>query len=96
MSYVYNEVNTSFVIFLKHCLRGLGAGCSKVGCSESNKEHSLYWESHSVVNSLHERVGHSVMSTCSPPGSSLHEILQARILEWIAIPFSRGSSQLRD
>ena len=28
---------------------------------------------------------------CSPPGSSFHEILQARILEWVAIPFSRGS-----
>ena len=32
----------------------------------------------------------------SPPGSSVHGILQARILEWIAIPFSRGSSQTRD
>ena len=28
---------------------------------------------------------------CSPPGSSVHGILQARILEWIAIPFSSGS-----
>ena len=28
----------------------------------------------------------------SPPGSSVHGILQARILEWVAIPFSRGSS----
>ena len=28
----------------------------------------------------------------SPPGSSVHGILQARILEWLAIPFSRGSS----
>ena len=33
---------------------------------------------------------------CSPPGSSVHGILQARILEWVAIPSSRGSSQLRD
>ena len=33
---------------------------------------------------------------CSPPGSSVHGILQARILEWVAIPFSRESSQLRD
>ena len=33
---------------------------------------------------------------CSPPGSSLHGILQARMLEWIAIPFSRGSSRARD
>ena len=28
----------------------------------------------------------------SPPGSSVHGILQVRILEWVAIPFSRGSS----
>ena len=33
---------------------------------------------------------------CSPPGSSVHGILQARILEWVAISFSRGSSQPRD
>ena len=32
---------------------------------------------------------------CSPPGSSIHGILQARILEWVAIFFSRGSSQPR-
>ena len=31
----------------------------------------------------------------SPPGSSVHAILQARILEWVAISFSRGSSQPR-
>ena len=29
---------------------------------------------------------------CSPPGSSVHEILQARILEWVATPCSRKSS----
>ena len=33
---------------------------------------------------------------CSPPGSPVHEIPQARILEWVAISFSRGSSQIRD
>ena len=33
---------------------------------------------------------------CSLPGSSVHGILQARILEWVAIPFSRGSSWPRD
>ena len=32
----------------------------------------------------------------SPPGSSVPGILQARILEWVAIPFSKGSSQPRD
>ena len=32
----------------------------------------------------------------SPPGSSVHGILQARILEWVAMPFSRGSSWPQD
>ena len=33
---------------------------------------------------------------CSLPFSSICGILQARILEWVAIPFSRGPSQTRD
>jgi len=33
---------------------------------------------------------------CSLPGSSVHGILQARILQWVAMPSSRGSSQPRD
>ena len=34
---------------------------------------------------------HSNLMNYSPPGSSVHGILQARILEWVAIPFSKGS-----
>ena len=46
-------------------------------------------------------VSRSVMSNClwshgSPPCSSVYGILQARILEWVATPFSKGSSQPRD
>ena len=33
---------------------------------------------------------------CSPPGSSVHEIPQARILEWVAAPSSRGLSRPRN
>ena len=33
---------------------------------------------------------------CRPPGSSVHGILQSRILEWVAMPFSGGSSSSRD
>ena len=33
---------------------------------------------------------------CHPAGSSVHGVLQARILEWVAMPSSRGSSQPRD
>ena len=41
------------------------------------------------------------LTSCNPmdgnlPGSSVHGILQVRILEWVAIPFSRGSSRPRD
>ena len=41
------------------------------------------------------------LTLCDPmdgslPGSSVHGISQARVLEWVAIPFSRGSSQPRD
>ena len=33
---------------------------------------------------------------CSPLGSSAHGVLEARIQEWVAISFSRGSFQTRD
>ena len=33
---------------------------------------------------------------CSLPGSAIHGILQARILEWVTVPFSRGSSSPRN
>ena len=33
---------------------------------------------------------------CTLPSSAVHEILQANILEWVAFPFSKGSSQTRD
>ena len=39
---------------------------------------------------------HSVMSVCDPMDYTLHGILQVKILEWIAFPFSRGSSQPND
>ena len=38
----------------------------------------------------------SDLMDCSLPGSSVHGISKARILEWVAISFSRGSSQARD
>ena len=46
-------------------------------------------------------VAQACPTLCSPvkyslQGSSVHGILQARILEWVAIPFSRGSSRNRD
>ena len=39
---------------------------------------------------------HSQVTLCDPKDCTVHGILQARILEWVAFPFSRGSSQPRD
>ena len=43
----------------------------------------------------HSVVSDSVPMDCGPPGSSVHGILQARILEWVAMPFPRASSRPR-
>ena len=53
------------------------------------------------LNGKSAKITQSCLTLCnlrdySPPGCSVHGILQARILEWVAIPFSRGSSPLRD
>ena len=45
---------------------------------------------------MHAKLLQSCPTLYDQPGSSVHGILQARILEWIAMPYSRGSSQLRD
>jgi len=47
------------------------------------------------------KVAQSCPTLCNPmdyslPGASVHEILQARMLQWVAVSFSRGSSQPRD
>ena len=50
---------------------------------------------------IESEVAQSCLTLCDPmdcslPGSSVHGIFQAVVLEWIAISFSRGSSQPRD
>ena len=42
------------------------------------------------------KVAQSCPALCDPMDYIVHGILQARILEWVAFPFSRGSSQPRD
>ena len=54
------------------------------------REEAVIAVSHSVVSSLCDPMD------CNPPGSSVHGISQARILEWVAISFSWGSSRPRD
>ena len=56
----------------------------------------VYWLDHHavLVTQWCPTLGNPM--ACSPPGSSVHRILQARILEWVVISFSRGSSWPRD
>ena len=42
------------------------------------------------------KVGQLCLTLCNPMDYTVHGILQARILEWVAFPFFRGSSQPRD
>ena len=42
------------------------------------------------------KVTQSCPTLCDPMDYIVHGILQAKILEWVAVPFSRGSYQLRD
>ena len=42
------------------------------------------------------KVAQSCLTLCDPKDYTVHGFLQARILEWVAIPFSREPSQSRD
>ena len=53
------------------------------------------------VSYMHVKLHQSCLTLCdamdySPPGPSVHRVLQARILEWVAISSSRGSSLPKD
>ena len=49
-----------------------------------------------AVHSSKSGVTQSCLTLCNSMDSTAHGMLQARILEWVAFPFSRGSSQPRD
>ena len=51
-----------------------------------------------IVHPMSEwvKVAQLCLTLCDPMGYTVHGILQARILEWVAFPFSKGSSQPRD
>ena len=48
------------------------------------------------VKEVKVKVAQSCLTLCDPMDSTVHGILQARILEWVAFPFPRGSSKPRD
>ena len=55
----------------------------------------IYWQKRKYMETYEKVCAQSLIHVCSPPGSSAHGILQVRILEWVAISFSRGSSRPR-
>ena len=68
---------------------------SKFLCHSRHMEKKLStWQNWSEVAQLYSTLCDPM--DCSLPRSSIHGIFQARVLEWIAISFSRGPSQLRD
>ena len=75
-----------FLFFSEYNFFTLVYLCCTINC--------ISYESESVIHSVVSQL--FVIMDCSPSGSSVHGILQARILEWVAFPFSRGSSQPRD
>ena len=79
-------------LFFTHLLDSSSEGTSSDSSSYLNPKSFYKWKSESeVVQSWL-----SDPMDCSPPGSSIHEIFQAGILEWVAISFSSGSSWPRD
>ena len=74
---------------------------SIMGCRETNTRLSLPAPFYRVLKYVNVLVAQWCPTLCdpmdySPLGSSVHGILQEGILEWVAIPFSRGSSQPGD
>ena len=100
----------SFYSSIMQSLRGLCTGCSLCQKNSSLDTHMLIplrssnlcsKSTFSKKCTLKILVAQSGLTLCDPmdcsiPGSSIHGILQARILELVAIPFSRGSSWPRD
>ena len=56
---------------------------------------SMYGKKHHNIV-LNVKVAQSCLTLCDPMDYTVYGILQTRILEWVAFPFSRGSSQPRD
>ena len=78
----------------------MGMWCAQ-GCDEWNRKHVTYLRIFKFLCAVLCLVAQSCLTlcdpmSCSPPDSSVHGILQTRILEWVAMPSSRGSSQPRD
>ena len=64
--------------------------------SEFQQKGQRFNEFNDHFEGLKVKVTQLCLTLCDPMGYTVHGVLQARILEWVAFPFSRGSSQPRD
>ena len=81
-----NQKTKCISVFSAHKIKGLKA---KLEGEDENVPQSKLT---CGVLVAHSCLTHCDPMDCSPPGFSVHGILQARILQWVAMPFSRGSS----
>ena len=86
---MFNVLWYLFVVYVFFIL--VTVGCCKMIFSKQNE--NLIWEYVRACKSLQSYPTLCDSMDCSPPGFSVHRILQARILEWVAMPSSRGSSR---
>ena len=83
---------------------GDGEGQGNVACCQITVRHDLVGHSGTRLNNnklkcslkMKVKVAQSCPTLCDPMDYTAHGILQARILEWVAFPLSRGSSSPRD
>ena len=75
---------------------GLLSMGSESDTTEVTQQQQQEYKRKEVKSLSHVQLFASPWAVCSPPGSAVYGILQARILEWVAMPSSRRSSQPRD
>ena len=78
---------------------GDGEGQGGLACCQITKSRTQLNNNNKKLKcplKIKAKVTQSCPTLCDPMDYTVHEILQARILEWVAIPFSGGSSQSRD
>ena len=86
--------------------KNTGVGCrsllQRIFLTQGSNPLLLHWQAGSLLLSQQLCLFSQSCQTlcnpmdCTPPGSSVHGILQARILDWVAMPSSKGSSHPRD
>ena len=106
--YFFKKINLLFELILKHFITDFSHKCGRSHKFQGDKN-MHHRDINGLKSPYHqlEKWKVKVLVTqscptlcdpmdCSPPGSSVHGILQARILEWFSISFSRGFSWSRD